>query len=252
MKKFSKITNQKVSTETKLDKKKESKLDESDSLKYSVLNLMDDLLKVEFYGPINRYQVAGTMKVAGKELFVEALIDLLNKNKGKDSIKLLESLKSKISDWKTIDEKIDEISNNEENLSIQKNKILSIYNRYKGDEDLLVEQINKSINKISSEDVSLLNKACDLLSEKIESNILSKIKESLKQKINESVDENVKVIKDSYNDYIAINDDAQREVMARHIARTAQGFIKNKNSNLEDWLEVFAGEDIVISKLKSL
>lgn len=175
MEKFSKITKQKVSTEPK----QEIKLDESDSLKYSVLNLMDDLLKVEFYGPINRYQVAGTMKVAGKELFVEALLDLLNKKKGKENIKLLEGLKSKISDWKTIDEKIEEISNEiEENLLIQKNKILSIYNRYKGDDDLLVEQINKSISKISSEDVCLLNKACDFLSKDIDSKTLTKIKEA--------------------------------------------------------------------------
>ena len=73
-----------------------------------------------------------------------------------------------------------------------------------------------------------------------------------KIKINENVDENMRVIEDSYNDYITIDNDREREIMARHIARTADGFIKNRGSNLEDWLRVFADEDIVISKLKAL
>lgn len=71
-------------------------------------------------------------------------------------------------------------------------------------------------------------------------------------KINENVDENIKVIEDSYNDYISIDDERQREIMAKHIARTAKGFIKNRGGELEDWLRVFANEDIVISKLKQL
>lgn len=177
MKKFSKITGQKIYSEPKID----SKIDESDSLKYSVLNLMDDLLKVEFYGPINRYQVAGTMKVAGKELFVEALLDLLNKNKGKDSIKLLESLKYKINDWKTIDEMIDSVESDININNKERNKILSIYNRYISDEDILLEQIKKSLTKISSEDALLRYKACDNLP--IKEEILSKIKSLYKSKI---------------------------------------------------------------------
>ena len=73
-----------------------------------------------------------------------------------------------------------------------------------------------------------------------------------KIKINENVDENMRVIEDSYNDYITIDNDREREIMARHIARTADGFIKNRGGDLEDWLRVFADEDIVISKLKAL
>lgn len=176
MKKFSKITNQKVSTEAKVT----DKVDESESLKYSVLNLMDDLLKVEFYGPINRYQVAGTMKVAGKELFVEALLDLLNKKSNKTSIKLLESLKLKIKDWETIDEMIDIVSNDMEDLSLHRKKILSVYNRYQYDEDILLEQIKISSDKISSDIALLRYKACDKLP--INDNILSKIKDVYKSK----------------------------------------------------------------------
>jgi low affinity Fe/Cu permease len=73
-----------------------------------------------------------------------------------------------------------------------------------------------------------------------------------KIKINENVDENMRVIEDSYNDYITIDNDREREIMARHIARSADGFIKNRGGDLEDWLRVFADEDIVISKLKAL
>jgi hypothetical protein len=73
-----------------------------------------------------------------------------------------------------------------------------------------------------------------------------------KIKINEDVDENKKVIEDSYNDYITIDNDREKEIMARHIARTASGFIKNRDSKIEDWMEVFKNEDIVISKLKEL
>jgi hypothetical protein len=72
-----------------------------------------------------------------------------------------------------------------------------------------------------------------------------------KIKINENVDENIKVIEDSYNDYISI-EDKYKEAMAKQIAMTAKAFIKNRGGNLEDWLRIFADEDIVISKLKAL
>jgi hypothetical protein len=73
-----------------------------------------------------------------------------------------------------------------------------------------------------------------------------------KIKINENVDEHKEIIEDSYNDYISLDDKRQREIMARHIKRTAQGFIRNSGGRLEDWLEKFKDEDIVISKLKEI
>jgi bacillopeptidase F (M6 metalloprotease family) len=69
--------------------------------------------------------------------------------------------------------------------------------------------------------------------------------------MSENFDDNIKVIEDSYNDYISI-DDRYKESMSRQIALTAKGYIKNRDGKLEDWLEVFANEDIVISKLKQL
>jgi hypothetical protein len=61
-----------------------------------------------------------------------------------------------------------------------------------------------------------------------------------------------KIIKDSYNDYMLANNDVEKEIMARHIARAASGFIKNTDSKIEDWLETFKDEEIVIFKLKQL
>ena len=106
MKKFSNITGEKILQEPKV----EIKINEEDVFKSKVMRLMDDFLKVQMYGPITRYHVAGTMKVSGKELFLEALMDLLNDKSNKDITKVLESLKSEIKDWKAIDEKIEEVN----------------------------------------------------------------------------------------------------------------------------------------------
>ena len=94
------------------------------------------------------------------------------------------------------------------------------------------ENLNSELSKDTSSSIS------DVMNSKI--------------KINENVDENQKVIEDSYNDYISLNDERQKEIMARHIKRTAQGFINNSEGRLEDWLEKFKDEYIVISKLKEL
>jgi hypothetical protein len=65
----------------------------------------------------------------------------------------------------------------------------------------------------------------------------------------EHTNETSKIIEDSYNDYIIIDNDREREIMARHIARTAIGFIKNRDSKIEDWMEAFKNEDIVMNLL---
>ena len=171
MKKFSKYTNSPVGEETK----KDQKINEEDIFKFKVLKLMDDFLKVQTYGPINRYQVAGTMKVAGKEIFLEALMDLLNGKKTENDIKLLESLKSDILNWEFLDGKIDEMKSINKNLYSQRVKIKSLCERYKNDEQILLEKIKSSIEKISSEERSLRCLACDEITN-IDKSILEKIK----------------------------------------------------------------------------
>ena len=107
MKKFSKISGSKVSEEPKV----EIKVNEEDLFKTKVLNLMDQLLSIRTYGPIDRYLRAGNIKISGKEMFLEALMDILKDKSKKDEVKLLESLKSNIRDWEYLDTKIDEAIN---------------------------------------------------------------------------------------------------------------------------------------------
>ena len=160
MKKFSNITGEKVGIEPK----QEIKITEADVFKAKVMRLMDDFLKVQMYGPITRYHVAGTMKVVGQELFLEALMDLLDDKSNKDKVKLLETLKLKVQDWKMIDETIEEIESQPTGLYKHKLSIKNIYNKYKSDEELLVEKTEKSANNIKSSDNAFLRyKACESL-----------------------------------------------------------------------------------------
>lgn len=162
MKKFSKITGQKVAEEPKI----EVKITEADVFKSKVMSLMDDFLRVQMYGPITRYHVAGTMKVAGKELFLEALMDLLDDKSNGEKIKLLESLKSKIRDWKVIDETIESLESKDVELFKSKMYIKSLYNKYKSDTAFLIEQTEVSASKIKSSDNALSKfKACESLIE---------------------------------------------------------------------------------------
>ena len=152
MEKFSKITHQKIN---EAPQPKIEKVNEEEILKYSIMKLMDDFLKVQLYGPMTGYYVAGTVKVAGKELFLEALLNLLEEASTKGKIKLLESLKSESSDWKLIDDKIDEIqlelekiSDGKLNLHIE--KIKSLYDKYKNDKEMLMQQIDLRISNMKS------------------------------------------------------------------------------------------------------
>ena len=91
MKKFSNISGSKVSEEPKVEVKQ---LNEEDMFKAKVLNLMDQLLSVRTYGPIDRYLRAGSIKIAGKEMFLEALMDALKGKSLKEETKILDSTSS--------------------------------------------------------------------------------------------------------------------------------------------------------------
>lgn len=141
MKKFSKITGQKVNEEPKI----EIKVDESETFKMKVMNLMDQYLTVTTYGPVDRYLRAGNIKISGRELLAEALIDLLNSGKEEEQIKVLESLKNEIRDWQVIDEKIQSIKK-EKTLISNRNKFNSMLKKY--DSESLIEFTKESVNKI--------------------------------------------------------------------------------------------------------
>lgn len=145
MKKFSNISGFKVTQEPKIDGKKV----EIDPLKGKVMELMDQLLSIRTYGPVDRHQRAGLIKIAGKELLAEALLDLLKKEKGSEGIKILESLKQEIGDWKVIDEKINEIKNHRVPSLKNKNKMRSILEKY-NDLELLEYFLGDNSKKITN------------------------------------------------------------------------------------------------------
>ena len=107
MRKFSKITNQNVGQEPKIDT---TKIDETTLFKVKVMNLMEQFLSIQTYGPVDRYLRAGSITIKGKELFTEALLSLLDEKTIKEKTKLLEGLKSELKDWETIDNKIDHLN----------------------------------------------------------------------------------------------------------------------------------------------
>ena len=153
MKKFSKITNQKVNEKPQA----EIVISEQDMFKASVLNLMEKLLTIQTYGPVDRYLRAGSIKISGKELFVEALVDLMNDQSLKEKAKLLEGLKSKIKDWEALDKGIDEINSklNESNkgkMLNHKNKLTSLLRIYKDDRETLLQKIEDQASKIKDGD----------------------------------------------------------------------------------------------------
>lgn len=155
MKKFSKITNQKVGEKPEV---KETPLTEEDVFKSGVLNLMDQLLTIRTYGPVDRYLRAGSIKIAGKEMFLEALMDLMSDKTLKDKVKLLEGLKSRISDWESLDRGIEEANSqllqlNEANKGKMLNhrmKIISLLRLYKDDKESMMQQVDDMCIRIKN------------------------------------------------------------------------------------------------------
>jgi hypothetical protein len=159
MKKFSNISKVKVSEEPEVEVKQ---LNEEEMFKAKVMNLMEQLLSVRTYGPVDRYLRAGNIKVAGKEMFLEALMDLLKDKSSKEEKKILESLKGAVSDWEAIDSKIDEVNqkiaeNQEKDKMIpHRNKLQSLYNNYGQDEEMFMNMVQESCNKITDSEKAYL------------------------------------------------------------------------------------------------
>jgi hypothetical protein len=159
MKKFSNISGTKVSEEPKVEVKQ---LNEEEMFKAKVMNLMEQLLSVRTYGPVDRYLRAGNIKVAGKEMFLEALMDLLKDKSSKDEKQILESLKSSVSDWVAIDSKISEVEKKiaegqeKDKMIPHRNKLQSLYNNYGQDEEMFMNMVQESCNKITNAESAYL------------------------------------------------------------------------------------------------
>jgi hypothetical protein len=146
IKKFSNITGQKVGEEPKVEIKQ---LNEEELFKSKLMGLMDQILSIRTYGPVDRYQRAGLIKVAGKEMLVEAILDLLSEKSVKDQTKVLEGLKSELRDWEVIDAKIESL-NKEKTLLSNRNKFKSLLESYT-DNDLLLKVVENDVDKIKKE-----------------------------------------------------------------------------------------------------
>lgn len=160
MKKFSSISGEKVNVEPKVE---DTKINEEDLFKAKVMNLMDNLLTIRTYGPIDRYLRAGNIKISGKDLFLESLLDLLKEKSSTEEKRILESLKSEVKDWEFLDAKIENLENKLEDLKeakkIQpyKNKLKSLYNNYSSDNELIIKMVKESCNKITNGEKAYLN-----------------------------------------------------------------------------------------------
>jgi NAD-specific glutamate dehydrogenase len=158
MKKFSNITGTKVSQEPKV----ETKINEEDIFKGKVNSLLDDFLTIRTYGPIQRYFNASTIKISGKELFLEALMDLLKDKDLTQETKILESLKSSVKDWEAIDSKIEEANKKIEEIKSKdkmvphRNKLNSLFNSYGTDEEMLMTMVEESCKKIKDSNKAYL------------------------------------------------------------------------------------------------
>jgi len=165
MKKFSTSVNQKVNEEPKVEVKK---VNEEELFKSKVMDLMDQFLRVQTYGPVDRYLRAGNIKISGKETFLEALMSIMSDKSQKETKAVLESLKGQITDWKTLDNKISELENiSESNIDEikHKNKVLSIYNKYGSDKKLCVKMFENHIEKIEDgENAYMKYVVCEKLS----------------------------------------------------------------------------------------
>lgn len=193
MKKFSKITGEKVGQDPGVNDVK--KVNEEEAFRGKVMTLLNDLIKVTTYGPIGRYQSAGSIKITGKEVFLEALIDLLSSDKLKQEIKLLDSLRSETGDWMAIDIKIDEKISQLESITEEfklephKSRLEFINDTYV-EEELIMQVIENSISKIDNTEILKLRcLACSKLIEEgknreIFEKIESKYQQRLEQLLN--------------------------------------------------------------------
>jgi hypothetical protein len=151
MKKFSSISGEKVNSEPKIEVNKEEL--EFLALKASVIKLMDSYLSIRSYGSARTELFNNSVKISGKEMFAEALIEFLSDKTLQDQIKTVESLKSENKDWKSIDNKVNNLYDKINDISIirenanQVKKIKAFLETYGEDEkfDLMLDIYTKRI-----------------------------------------------------------------------------------------------------------
>jgi hypothetical protein len=151
MNKFSAMSGQKVNDTPDLITNKD--IVKLEVLKAGISTLIDNFLTIRAYGSARRNILENTVKISGKEMFIEALIDFMNDKSIEEQMKTLESLKGETRDWQVIDNKINELNNlvqeNTEfnNNKKQINKIKTLLDTYSDDdrfETILENMVSKS------------------------------------------------------------------------------------------------------------
>jgi hypothetical protein len=149
--KFSNISGASVNNEPKpLEISKEHL--ELEALRATILGLLDQTLTIRNYGTGYKHEQLISTKIDGKEMFIEALLDVLAQKENNKAISYLEALKETNKDWKSIDDKITEVINenvklqflNENNIYLEKVKdFLDKYALSEDFEDFLEQQVLK-------------------------------------------------------------------------------------------------------------
>lgn len=149
MKKFTNVSGAKVGQEPTPFKISNEEL-EINEFKNSIIKLMDDFLSIRSFG-VARPEIMIPTRIVGKEMFVEALTDLLTQKSNKDIVKALESLKSTNRDWRSIEEKIESINVEDSNIREEK-KINDILEKWGSDEETLKIFLENHTSKIDSKE----------------------------------------------------------------------------------------------------
>lgn len=156
MVKFSNITNLKVNSEPKIEISKKQL--ELDSFRYAILDLLERTLVVRNEGSYKHAMIVS--KIDGKEMFVEELMSFLSEKENNKAITYLESLKESNGDWKSIDDKINQIqqqtanskflNDNQEHLE----QIKSFLDKYSTSEDF-IEILEQHITRITDHEIAI-------------------------------------------------------------------------------------------------
>lgn len=147
MKKFSKISNFKINSE---ETKIELVSDNNMNIKYSIHKLMEEFLITSIYGPIDPI-LMGTIKIEGKEEFIEALLMFMKQDDIKEQIKLLENAKFNGLDNTLIHltEKINEAQTPSERAKHQK-RVRDLVTKIDGSLSKAKEETERQANRIEN------------------------------------------------------------------------------------------------------
>jgi len=148
------MTNQSVNAEPKVEMDKA--LLERLAMKASIMKLMDSFLRIQSHGGARTELLESSISISGKEMFAEALIDLIQSDRVSDEIKTLESLKSYITDWQTLDSRIDDLSRKNDFSILEENsdkvmKINSLIELY-GSGDVFDEVLENHTSRMDDKD----------------------------------------------------------------------------------------------------